>query len=136
MVTHSHRAGWAARNRSRKQTGESATLVTELIIGIAILVIAMLPLTLSFAQDENMARHYYRRAVAMELVDGEMEILLAGEWRSYKEGAQPYTFHAASATNLPPAKTVLTITGKHLRLEWLPEKTLSGGKVTREADIR
>lgn len=136
MVTRTHQAERLARNRRLKFTGESATLVTELIIGIAILVIALLPLAYSFAQDEKMARHYYRRAVAMELMDGEMEILLAGEWHSYKEGTQPYTFHAASATNLPAAKTVLTINGKHLRLEWLPEKILSGGKVTREADVR
>ena len=120
----------------RRFTGESGTLVAELIIAIAILVIAMLPLAYSFVQDEKVARHFYRRAVAMELVDGEMEVLLAGEWRSFKEGTQPYAFHAASATNLPPAKTVLTITGKHLRLEWQPDKSFSGGKVIREADAR
>ena len=120
----------------RRFSSESGTLVTELIVAIAILVITMLPLAYSFMQDEKMARHYYRRAVAMELVDGEMEVLLAGECRSFKEGPQPYTFHAASATNLPPAKTVLTIAGRHLRLEWLPDKPLSGGKVTREADVR
>ena len=137
MVTRARQACRpSSGNCHRRQTGESATLVTELIVGIAILTMALLPLAYSFAQDEKMARYYYRRAVAMELVDGEMEILLAGEWHSYQQGPQPYLFHAASATNLPPARTILTISGKHLRLEWVPEKTFSGGKVTREADVR
>jgi hypothetical protein len=72
----------------------------------------------------------------MELIDGEMEILLAGEWHSFADGTQPYMLHADTSTNLPPGKTTLTITGKHLRLDWMPATKRPGGEVVREADVK
>ncbi|HZV37034.1 MAG TPA: hypothetical protein VFB72_20830 [Verrucomicrobiae bacterium] len=103
---------------------------------MAILVLAVIPLATTYPQEEKLLRSSYQRAVAMEIVDGEMEVLLAGEWHSYKDGKQSYTFHEQSATNLPPGRAELTVTGKHLRLDWVPEKKSSGGEVVREADIK
>jgi len=40
----------------------------------------------------------YQRAVAMEIVDGEIEILAAGEWLAFKSGAQDTRFHSVAAT--------------------------------------
>ena len=111
-------------------------LMAELIVAIAILTIAVLPLAYSITQEHKLLRACYYRAVAMELVDGEMEVLTAGEWRAFKEGAQPYRLGADSATNLPPGQFVLTITGQHLRLEWLPQQRDRGGSVVREATVR
>ncbi len=116
-----------------KNTG---ALSAELMVAMAIFVIAMLPLAGVLAQEQKFARDSYRRAIAMELVDGEMEILLAGEWHSFSQGAQPCPFHGESATNLPPGKATLTITGRHLRLDWQPEKRIANGAVVREADAR
>jgi len=118
---------------TRKKAG---SLVTELIVAMAILVIAMFPLGYTFSQEHRLARSSYQRAVAMEIVDGEMEILLAGEWRSFPQGAQAYSLHAESARNLPPGNATLTITGNHLRLDWTPETKTAGGKVLREADAK
>jgi len=115
---------------------ESGTVMVELTVAMAILTLAMLPLAFSFEQEERLLRNSYQRAVAMELVDGEMEILQAGEWHSFKQGQQDYSFHAASATNLPPGKATLTLTGKHMKLDWLPSRKTSGGEVTREADVK
>ncbi|HWF19223.1 MAG TPA: hypothetical protein VG754_08145 [Verrucomicrobiae bacterium] len=115
---------------------ESGSLVTELVVAMAVLVLAIIPLAFTYPQEEKLLRSSYQRAVAMEIVDGEMEILLAGEWRSFKEGAQPYTFRAQSATNLPPGRAELTVAGKHLRLDWQPAKKASGGEVVREADVK
>ncbi|MDB6108633.1 MAG: hypothetical protein JWR69_383, partial [Pedosphaera sp.] len=78
----------------------------------------------------------YQKAAAMELVDGEMEILLAGEWRAFKEGNQPYELHGDSARNLSPGKAVLTITAKRVRLEWRPEKGELASMVVREGTGR
>ena len=36
----------------------------------------------------------------MEIVDGEMEILAAGDWRVLPEGMQSYTVHAKAAASL------------------------------------
>jgi hypothetical protein len=116
--------------------GEAGALMTELVVGMAILTIAMMPLAYTFSLEQKVVKNSYQRAVAMELVDGEMEILMAGEWRGFKQGTQPYEFHGESATNLPPGRATLTITGKHLRLEWLPEKQRTDGDVLREADVK
>ena len=120
----------------KRSSKEMGFLTTELIVAMGIIVLAMMPLAYSFTQEHTLVRRSYQRAVAMEIVDGEMEILMAGEWRAFKEGPQPYSFHAASATNLPPGKAQLTITGNHVRLNWLPEKKSSDGEVVREADAK
>jgi len=108
----------------------------ELVVALGILTLAMMPLAYSFAQEHRLQHSSYQRAVAIELVDGEMEILMAGEWHAYKEGPQPYTFHTDSARNLPPGRATLTIAGKHLRLDWTPSEKHSGGEVHREADAK
>jgi len=120
----------------RTSPKERGALTTELIVAMGMLMIAMMPLAFSFPQEQRQVRSFYQRAVAMELIDGEMEILMAGEWRAFKEGTQPYPLQGESARNLPPGKAQLTITGRHVRLEWMPEKKASGGRVVREADAK
>lgn len=108
----------------------------ELLVAMAILVLAVVPLALSFAQESKVLRQSYQRAVAMELIDGEMEILLAGEWRSFKEGTQPYPLSGDARKNLPPGQALLTITGRHIRLEWQPEKGNLVTTVVREGVVQ
>ena len=123
-------AGWTPRVARHSERGG---LLTELIVAMAILAVAFFPLAFSYAREHQLLRASYNRAVAMEIVDGEMEVLVAGEWQGFKAGTQPYPIHAASATNLPPGRFSLTVTGKRLRLEWLPDRKDRGGKVVREA---
>jgi hypothetical protein len=121
------------RSRSRRNR---AALMVELMVGIAILGIAVFPLAYSFAKEHQYLRSCYQRAVAMEIVDGEMEVLLAGEWRTFTNGVHEVTPRAQSATNLPPGKLELVVTGKDLRVEWLPADKDQGGEVIREATAR
>jgi hypothetical protein len=118
---------------SRKRSG---ALTTELVVAMAILATALLPISFAFIQEMKLCRAYYYKAVAMEIIDGEMEILVAGEWRAFQQGTQPYAVNAGSATNLPPGKFTLTLTGKQARLEWAPNLQGKGGKVSREAKVR
>jgi hypothetical protein len=120
---------------SRKKS-QAGVLMTEMVVAMAILVVAIVPLAFIYPQEQKLLRSSYQRAVAMEIVDGEMEVLLAGEWRSFKEGTQTYPFHAESAKNLPPGRAELTVTKKHLRLDWMPEQKSSGGEIVREADLK
>ncbi len=112
-----------------------AFVTMELIIAIAILAIGLMPLAYSFSQETKLFRKEYQRAVAVELVDGEMEILLAGGWRGFSQGSQDYVLHGDAATNLPPGGARLTIMGKQVRLEWLPVKAEPSSKVVREATV-
>jgi hypothetical protein len=107
-------------------------MVLECVVAIGILVTVMLPISFSFMSEHRACRASYNRAVAMELVDGEMEILRAGEWRQFPRGSQPYSIQSAAAQNLPPGRFWLTVEEHLVRLEWQPGAKDQGGKVTRE----
>ena len=108
----------------------------ELIVALAILFVAVIPLAYSFLSDARLLRVGYERAVTMELVDGEMEILAAGDWSSYPDGSQNYPVPAHAAATLPPGRFQLTKAGKHLRLEWQPDAKCGLGVVAREITIK
>lgn len=115
-----------------RPTSCRAMLTTELVVAMAILFIALIPLAYSVSRDQLACRAYYQRAVAMEIVDGEMEILLAGEWQAFKEGRQGYPVTNLAVTNLGKGEFILTRSNQWIRLEWRPAKTGRGGRVVRE----
>lgn len=110
-------------------------LVTELMFALSLIIIALIPLAYSFRTEQRLVRAHYNEAVAMEIIDGEMEMLHAGDWRNYLEGERPYKVSAASATNLPPGGFFLSRSGAMLRLEWRPTKKMTGGKIIREIQV-
>ena len=120
---------------NRGPRSSAAVVTVELVVAMGILVSVMLPLGYSIIVEQRLVRSYYFRALALELVDGEMEVLMAGEWRAYSPGRQPYPAPTHAATNLPPGQLVLTIEPKELRLEWQPAKPGNGGVVTRVARL-
>jgi hypothetical protein len=104
----------------------------ELVVAISILALVMLPLAYMYFHEAKLLRAYYRDAVAMEILDGEMEVLVAGEWRSFAEGRHELKPTANAATNLPPGQFMLTRETKRVRLDWLPER---GRKMSREVTL-
>ena len=119
---------------SRRRSG---ALMTELLVAMAIMVGVLLPLAYSITSEKRLARTAFHRAVAMEIVDGEIEILAAGEWRNFAPGKREYPIHAIAATNLPPGRFLLTVGAEKLRLEWQPSAKKYGGAVVfREAKIK
>lgn len=111
-------------------------MMVDLIVGMAILAVAILPLAFSYVRETRLLRAEYFRGTVMEIVDGEMEVLAAGEWRNFPEGSQPYTVHANAAAHLPPGRFQLTKTGQHLRLEWTSDQRQGIGTVVREVTIK
>ena len=124
---------WGSAADRRRQRG---ALSAELLVAMAILVLAFLPLAYSLTQEMRLLRANYWRGVAMEIVDGEAEILAAGEWRVFPEGRHPYRVRAAAAANLPPGQFQLTKADKRLRLEWQSEERRGIGLVVREIIIK
>ena len=127
MVTRIH-------SRWKKRSARAFALM-EMIAAIGILIAVVIPLAFQFGEERLLCRAYYNRAIAMEIIDGEMEILAAGEWKSFAEGRQPYSVGAGSAKNLPKGQFILTRTKQRLRLEWSALSPGHGGSVTRELDI-
>ena len=111
-------------------------LITEVVIAMGLLTFAMLPLAFSIVREQKLTRAYFNRAIVMEIVDGEMGALMAGEWRAFMPGAQTYPVRAEAARSLPPGKFLLTLDSDRVRLEWSPEKSGKGGKVVREARVK
>jgi hypothetical protein len=110
--------------------------MVEMTMAMAILVLAVFPLAYSFSAEARLFRATYQRAIAMEIVDGEMEILAAGEWRAFPEGTQVYPVHANAVKNLPPGEFQFTRTGNHLRLEWSATERTGVGRVVREVTAK
>jgi hypothetical protein len=111
-------------------------LEVDLVVGLAILMIAIVPLGYSFARERQVLKMEYFRSVADEIVDGEMEILAAGDWKNFPDGSQIYTVHSRAAANLPPGHFQLTKAGNHLRLEWTPDERRGSSAVVREITIK
>jgi hypothetical protein len=121
----------AARHRRLR-----GSLMVELLVAMALLIGVLFPLAYSFATERRLARSCYQRAVAMEIVDGEMEALQAGEWHAYSAGTHDYAVHAGAATNLPPGRFILSVQPSKLQLRWQPALKDRGGPVTREAILK
>ena len=122
--------------RRRPPRSQEGALLAEAVVALAILVAVMLPLAFAFRQETLLCRASYFKAVAMEIVDGEMEWLAAGEWRAFQPGPQPYPVHAAAATHLPPGEFLLTLQAGRARLEWNPKHHGAFGPVMREVTLR
>ena len=98
--------------------------------------VVLIPLSFGYVQETKAFQAAYYRAVAMEIVDGEMEVLAAGEWRVFPLGRQEYPVRAQAATNLPPGDFTLTRTETTLRLEWRPKARGQGSGFVREVAIK
>jgi hypothetical protein len=118
----------------RRRTG--GFLEVDMLVGLAILSLAIMPLGYSFVRERQMLKVEYCRSVAMEIVDGEMEILAAGAGREIPDGSQNYSVHAGAAASLPPGHFQLTKNGSHLRLEWKSDQKKGFGAVIREATLK
>ena len=113
-----------------------AFLEVDLLVGLAILSLAIVPLGYSFARERQVLKMEYFRSVANEIVDGEMEILAAGDWKNYHDGSQNYPVHANAAARLPPGHFQLAKNGSHLRLEWTPDEKCGVSAVAREITVK
>jgi hypothetical protein len=111
-------------------------LEVDMLVGLAILSLAIVPEGFSFVRERQVLKMEYVHSVANEIVDGEMEILAAGDWKNFPDGPQDYSVHASAATSLPPGHFQLIKTGKHLRLEWHSDVKHGGPPVVREVTIK
>jgi hypothetical protein len=117
----------AAKSPSRQR----GMLSTDFAIAIIILMVAVIPLMLLYVQEFRMARALYHRAAVMAVVDGEMEVLIAGAWKSLPEGTSMHELSQGIIQDLPPGILRATRTPTEIRLEWTPNERHRGGQVAR-----
>ena len=119
MMREGRRGGW---------------MLTEVVVALAILGTVVLPLGFAFMGEVQLGRAYYYRAVAIGVVDGEMEVLVAGEHRQFQPGVHPYEVATDAARQLP-GRFELTVETGRLILEWIPDTAGKGGRVRREVAL-
>ena len=115
----------AAESASLRRRLQRGVLEVDMTIALAILFIAVLPLAYSFASDAKAMRRNYERAVAMELLDGKMEVLAAGAWRNHPAGTNEIRLAGHAAANLSTDRALLIIQPDRIRLEWRPANRYS-----------
>jgi len=119
--------------RTKQQRRDRGMLVTDLIVGLGILALALIPISYSYLQEQRLCRAYYQRGIVTQILDGEMEVLAAGEWRRFNEGSQKYSVQGLATKNLPPGEFVFSRRENQLRLEWHSAKNEKGVTAAREA---
>lgn len=110
------------RNKNRSRRG---VLEVDMLIAMALLLGAAIPLMCTFASDARALRQGYNRAVAMECVDGELEVLAAGAWRQQPLGTNEITLSGTAVHNLRPPTATVIRRPDSIRVEWRPASNRS-----------
>ena len=113
-----------------------AFLQLDVAVAITVLALVFIPLSVSSSGDLDLARRHYFEAVALQLIDGEMDVLLAGERRKYTTGEHRITPVGEAVQNLPEGEFVLTVHDQKLTLAWVPPKRAKWGRVERVVELK
>jgi len=117
-------------------TNRLAFLQLDVAVAITVLALVFIPLSVSSSGDLDLARRHYFEAVALQLIDGEMDVLLAGERRKYTTGEHRITPVGEAVQNLPEGEFVLTVHDQKLTLAWVPTKRAKWGRVERVVELK
>ena len=113
-----------------------AFLQLDIAVAITVLALVFIPLSISSSGDLDLARRHYFEAVALQLIDGEMDVLLAGERRKHTTGEHRITPIGEAVQNLPEGEFVLTLHDQKLTLAWVPTKRAKWGRVERVVELK
>ena len=113
-----------------------AFLQLDVAVAITVLALVFIPLSVSSSGDLDLARRQYFEAVALQLIDGEMDVLLAGERRKYTPGEHQIKPVGEAVQNLPEGEFVLTVHDQKLTLAWVPTKRAKWGRVERVVELK
>lgn len=117
-------------------TNRLAFLQLDVAVAITVLALVFIPLSVSSSGDLDLARRQYFEAVALQLIDGEMDVLLAGERRKYTPGEHQIKPVGEAVQNLPEGEFVLTVHDQKLTLAWVPTKRAKWSRVERVMELK
>ena len=117
-------------------TNRLAFLQLDVAVAITVLALVFIPLSVSSSGDLDLARRQYFEAVALQLIDGEMDVLLAGERRKYTPGEHQIKPVGEAVQNLSEGEFVLTVHDQKLTLAWVPTKRAKWGRVERVVELK
>ena len=123
-------------SRTKRPARCRAFLQLDVAIAITFLALVFIPLSVSSSGELDLARRHYFEAVALQLIDGEMDVLLAGERRKYTPGEHRIKPVGESVQNLPEGEFVLSVQDQKLTLAWVPKKLAKWGRVDRVVQLK
>ena len=113
-----------------------AFLQLDVAIALTVLALVFIPLSVSSSGGLDLARRHYFEAVALQLIDGEMDVLLAGERQKYTTGEHRIKPVGDAVQNLPEGKFVLTVQDEKLTMAWVPTKRAKWGRIERVVELK
>ena len=122
--------------RTTRLVKRLAFLQLDVAIAITVLALVFIPLSVSSSGDLDLARRHYFEAVALQLIDGEMDVLLAGEHRKYTPGEHRIKPVGESVQNLHEGEFVLSVQHEKLTMAWMPKKLDKWGRVERVVELK
>ena len=122
--------------RTTRLAKRLAFLQLDVAIALTVLALVFIPLSMSSSGGLDLTRRHYFEAVALQLIDGEMDVLLAGERRKYTTGEHRIKPVGESVHNLPEGEFVLTVHDQKLTLAWVPTKRAKWGRVERVVELK
>ncbi len=129
--------GRSQRGRPHLSTHfRSASVLPDLVIAIMLLGLVLLPLAHSFASQRRLLQAEMDRATMVQLVDGELEILLAGPWRKLPEGTSSLTIRTNGLVRVAAGSCAVTRSNGMVKLEWTPAARSGVGRIIREGGAR
>lgn len=117
-------------------SSRSGGLLPDLAVALLLLTVALLPLAYSFASQRRLLQAEMDRAAVVQLVDGELELLLAGPWKKLPEGSSPVTLRTNGMARVVSGDCVVSKRGRALKIEWTPAPHSGVGRVVREGAAR
>lgn len=122
--------------KNRDSRRDRGFLMTDLVVAMAILGLVLVPLTLTLLPQQRLVTVSYERAVLLELLDGELEVLRAGAWTDWGPGRHVYDVRGEARRSLPEGEFRLIVTPERLRLEWHPQDAVRGrAAIAREVAL-
>ena len=113
-----------------------AFIQMDVVLGIALLLLVFIPFSVTSSGELDLARRQQFQAVALQMIDGEMDVLLAGERQKYAAGEHTITPPGEAVQSLPEGKFVLTVGEKELTLAWTAVKQAKWGRVERVVKLK
>jgi len=106
------------------------------MVAIAILMLVFIPLTVTSSSKLDLARRHHVEAVVLQLIDGEIDVILAGEREKYNFGEHRITPAGEAAEDLPKGDFILTLKKNQLSLVWIPVKPAKWGRIERKVNLK
>jgi len=113
-----------------------AFIQLDVVLAVSILILLFIPFGVTSSGKLDLARRQHFEAVALQMIDGELDVLLAGERQKYPLGEHKITPPGEAVKTLPVGEFILIVKEKQLSLAWVPEKGAKWGRVEREVTLK